>query len=87
VTEETGIDLSEVPMCVQCGLEVANRTEHNIWHAQQQSAFQVLETRVLTLEQTIRDLIATVSTATGRIHQTWVNPPTQNPYTQKWDKL
>lgn len=52
-TDEEGIDLSQVPVCVTCGLETADRVAHRLWHTQQNDIILALQQKVAELERLI----------------------------------
>lgn len=72
LVEDEGIDLSEVPMCVRCGLEVANKAEHEAWHQQQEAKFRDLEKKVYDLELALKNLLASPVQAPNP--SKWVSP-------------
>ena len=61
--EDEGIDLSEVPMCVRCGLEMANKAEHEMWHQQQQAELNRLQSQIDSLTQSLANILATLQPA------------------------
>ena len=58
--DNEGIDLSEVPVCVRCGLEMANRAEHETWHLIQAKNMHDLQAKVDSLEQMIKNILSGV---------------------------
>lgn len=61
--EDEGLDLSQVPMCPICGLETANKYEHNLWHQKKEREYMDLLEKFATLQRQINNLIATVQAA------------------------
>lgn len=61
--ENEGLDLSQVPMCPICGLETANKYEHNLWHQKKEREYMDLLEKFETLQRQINNLIATVQAA------------------------
>lgn len=73
--EDEGIDLSEVPMCVRCGLEMANKAEHEMWHQQQQAELNRLQSQIDSLTQSLANILATLQPAPSVFpRNNWVEP-------------
>ena len=56
-TMDDGIDLSEVPVCPRCGLEMADQQEHELWHHLESQKIRDLENKVYQLEVAVKSLM------------------------------
>ena len=75
--EDEGIDLREVPMCPRCGLEVANKYEHELWHQQQQAELNRLQSQIDSLTQSLANILANQSPQPSVFPRNkWVEPKT-----------
>ena len=90
-TVDEGLDLSEVPVCPRCALEVSNKVEHEEWHMHMNREIVNLQEKVQQLEQMIKNLLSNTTATTIPRGPGWVEPKTyisdeeirkysQNPY-------